>query len=374
MALQHMTAFFPRLARLCSVAILLVAVAGVAGCSHNRSSYRPIYTTPTSGCSTCGGASRGTVTTDETVGSSTTVPSLGGPSANSDVPSPSSSIQGGSGRANSTPPEPPPSSKIGPEPDLDEIPLAPTKSNRARPPAGSGASKSSQIPDLEAPNAANSPKTGNLGLRGTRQVSAAVSEQDRRTLLGDRLQPFVAGSSARELFYPNKADRPWRYIVLHHSASASGSYDQIDREHRKILGYDGCGYHFVIGNGAGSADGQIEVAQRWDNQKQGIHCRNARSQDMDEYGIGICLIGDLDQQPPTPRQVAATQALVGYLSQRYRIETSHVSTHSHFAATPTVCPGKFFPAQLMSTPTKEAAQDADLRLSWTADSLLSMTR
>ena len=51
------------------------------------------------------------------------------------------------------------------------------------------------------------------------------------------ITPFVDESSANELFYPNKADRPWRYIVLHHSASASGSYDQIDREHRKILGY-----------------------------------------------------------------------------------------------------------------------------------------
>ena len=108
--------------------------------------------------------------------------------------------------------------------------------------------------------------------------------------------------------------------MLHHSASAAGNYDEIDREHRKLLGYDGCGYHFVIGNGTGSGDGQIEVAQRWISQKQGVHCRNARSHDVDEYGIGICLVGDLDQQPPTPRQVAATQALVAYLSRRYRIE------------------------------------------------------
>ena len=79
------------------------------------------------------------------------------------------------------------------------------------------------------------------------------------------------------------------------------------------------------------------------NQKQGVHCRNARSHDVDEYGIGICLVGDLDQQPPTPRQVAATQALVAYLSQRYRIEPARVTTHAHLAATPTVCPGKYLP-------------------------------
>ncbi len=373
MTLQHLNAFFPGLRRSSSMAMLLVAAAGLAGCSHNRSSYRPVYTSPTSAsapCATCGGGSRGTVTTDEPVGvPSTTVPPLSGPSASSDIPTPSSSIQGSSGKLSSSPTEPPPSAKIGQEPEYDEIPTLPVKPNSSKSPAGT--SKSGQAPTLQGPNAANSPTTGALD---SRRITATGSQLDRRTLLGDRLQPYVAGSSARELFYPNKADRPWRYIVLHHSASASGNYDQIDREHRKILGYDGCGYHFVIGNGAGSADGQIEVAQRWDNQKQGVHCRNARSQDMDEYGIGICLVGDLDQQPPTPRQVAAAQALVGYLSRRYRIEPSHISTHSHFASTQTVCPGKFFPAQLLSSPTKEAAQDADLRATWNADRLLSMTR
>ena len=145
--------------------------------------------------------------------------------------------------------------------------------------------------------------------------------------------------------------------MLHHSASTAGNYDEIDREHRKLLGFDGCGYHFVIGNGTGSGDGQIEVAQRWTNQKQGVHCRNARSHDVDEYGIGICLVGDLDQQPPTPRQVAASQALVNYLSQRYRIDPARVTTHAHLASTPTVCPGKFFPTTILAG-TKAQVRDA----------------
>jgi N-acetyl-anhydromuramyl-L-alanine amidase AmpD len=164
--------------------------------------------------------------------------------------------------------------------------------------------------------------------------------------------------------YPNKVDRPWRYIVLHHSASASGNYDQIDGEHRKVLGIHGCGYHFVIGNGTGSRDGQIEVSERWVNQKQGAHCRNARSHDADEYGIGICLVGDFDQQPPSPRQVAATQALVAYLSKRYNVAPSGLRTHAHLAATPTVCPGKFFPSEAMLTVTNNAMADRPVRATW----------
>ena len=157
-------------------------------------------------------------------------------------------------------------------------------------------------PDLQGPKASR--RRLDLETRTSPDARLAAAAATAAQTAATAWRPARAVSSpapaADELFYPNKADRPWRYIVLHHSASASGNYDEIDREHRKILGYEGCGYHFVIGNGNGSGDGQIEVAQRWNNQKQGVHCRNARSHDIDEYGIGICLVGDLDQQPPTP--------------------------------------------------------------------------
>ena len=177
--------------------------------------------------------------------------------------------------------------------------------------------------------------------------TASTTRRVRRVSAQERLRPFLGESGGNELFYPNKADRPWQYIVLHHSANHEGSYDQIDGEHRKILGYDGCGYHFVIGNGTGSEDGRIEVAQRWVNQKHGVHCRNAKNAAIDEYGIGICFVGDLDKQAPTPRQVAAAKALIAYLTSRYRIASDRVETHTHVAATPTVCPGRYFPASAL---------------------------
>jgi N-acetyl-anhydromuramyl-L-alanine amidase AmpD len=187
----------------------------------------------------------------------------------------------------------------------------------------------------------------------------------KRASLSQELKPFLDESSANELIYPSKADRPWRYIVLHHSAAATGSYDQIDAEHRKILGIDGCGYHFVIGNGNGSGDGQIEVAQRWTNQKQGVHCRNARSHDVDEYGIGICLVGDLDKDAPTPRQIAAAKALVAHLSARYNVAQARVQTHAHLAATKTVCPGRHFPNEQILALSKAPTQSRrPVRAAW----------
>jgi N-acetyl-anhydromuramyl-L-alanine amidase AmpD len=187
----------------------------------------------------------------------------------------------------------------------------------------------------------------------------------------ERLRPFLGESGGNELFYPNKADRPWQYIVLHHSANPEGSYDQIDGEHRKVLGYDGCGYHFVIGNGTGSEDGRIEVAQRWVNQKHGVHCRNAKNAAVDEYGIGICLVGDLDKQAPTPRQVAAAKALVAYLAARYRIASDRVETHTHIAATPTVCPGRYFPMNALLAASPRSARILDrqpIPTSWRSSS------
>jgi hypothetical protein len=164
----------------------------------------------------------------------------------------------------------------------------------------------------------------------------------RRASLRTGVEPFV--NDPQDLFGPPKADRPWRYIVLHHSDHATGGYAQIDREHRQVRGWNGCGYHFVIGNGTESPDGQIEVAQRWSEQKAGAHCRDGKVPDINEYGIGICLVGDFDAAPPTARQIEAARALVGYLQDRYAIPSDRVGTHALLASNPTACPGKHFPA------------------------------
>ena len=234
--------------------------------------------------------------------------------------------------------EPVPKATIGEDPNLDVVPsqsVKPRGSNGSSSPSGTTSGKA---PLLDGPASATSLKSTD----GIRTASASTASRSKG--VQERLRGYLGESGGDELFYPNKADRPWKYIVLHHSANPSGNYDQIDGEHRKVLGYDGCGYHFVIGNGTGSEDGKIEVAQRWVNQKHGVHCRNAKSAEIDEYGIGICFVGDLDKEPPTPRQVAAAKVLVAYLSKRYTITPGRVETHAHLAATPTVCPGRHFPA------------------------------
>jgi N-acetyl-anhydromuramyl-L-alanine amidase AmpD len=360
MALQAMAAIVVRPRRALWVGAMLIAAGANAGCGHSRTSYRPVYTAPAAvatPCKNCG--SGAAVTTEESeLPPVTSVPSASEPSmldSTTSTPSRSSS-----GSVNSRV-EPKAKSRLG-EPPFDET--SSSQDDRTTPPPppkplGSG-------PAIQGPSALLSPDTpwgsdsdtsGSIASTGAKRV--------RRASLSEQLKPFLDDSSANELMYPNKADRPWRYIVLHHSAAAKGNYDQIDAEHRKILGIDGCGYHFVIGNGNGSGDGQIEVAQRWANQKQGVHCRNARTHDVDEYGIGICLVGDLDKEAPTPRQIAAAKALIAHLSTRYNVAQARVQTHAHLAATKTVCPGRHFPNEEILALSKERQQTGrPVRAAW----------
>jgi N-acetyl-anhydromuramyl-L-alanine amidase AmpD len=373
MALQKLAPIGVRPRCTWQIAVVSVAVLTVAGCSHNRQSYRPIFASPvpvTKPCTNCGGSSASVIEEPTGGGTVSSVPSLVDTPI-SDTPAASSTAPsgGGSGTVRSSTVEKPPKARLEDEPGLNEnlspapasglgggtTPPSPPK------PLGSGAASG---PTLLGPTSSASPAAWDADAQEAVQTSATAPSRVRRASSTERLKPFVDESNANELIYPNKADRPWRYIVLHHSASATGNYDQIDSEHRKVLGIDGCGYHFVIGNGTGSKDGQIEVSQRWNNQKQGAHTRNARTHDADEYGIGICLVGDFDQQPPSARQIAATQALITYLSKRYNIASSNVRSHAHLAATKTVCPGRYFPSEAMLNVTKDAQADRPVRATW----------
>jgi hypothetical protein len=146
----------------------------------------------------------------------------------------------------------------------------------------------------------------------------------------------VVPPSGPSSWRPTVAPRAWRWIVIHHSASDTGSMTLFDKEHR-AKGWDGVGYHFVIGNGTGSGDGQIEVTPRWPIQKWGAHAKTLDNR-YNEYGIGICLVGNFDSSRPTAKQMESLSSLVAYLMQTYRIPATNVLGHRD--TKPTDCPGR----------------------------------
>ncbi len=138
----------------------------------------------------------------------------------------------------------------------------------------------------------------------------------------------------------------WRHIVIHHSASAKGSAAIFHREHLK-RGWDGLGYHFVIGNGTASRDGEVEVGYRWNRQARGAHAGN---KEYNVYGIGICLVGNFEESRPTERQMAKLRSLVRFLQWKAKIPTSHIIGHGDVPNKDTQCPGRYFNvAQFRST-------------------------
>ena len=150
-------------------------------------------------------------------------------------------------------------------------------------------------------------------------------------------------SFRRTLEKPQRQMRDWKYLVIHHSATHQGSADSFDDYHRrKRRMANGLAYHFVIGNGTGSRDGQIEVGHRWRDQLQGGHVRSSR---LNEIGIGICLVGNFEQRRPTNKQLTAFNQLVSHLQGDLFNNRLTIAGHRELPTESTLCPGRFFPLE-----------------------------
>lgn len=186
------------------------------------------------------------------------------------------------------------------------VPDPGTVSSRSQPASGSGPS----IPGARAEIAAGPIPGG---------VAAAVDDPDLAAL-----PAAVAVATAR----------PWKVIVLHHSATARGGAAAFDEMH-KARGWDGVGYDFVVGNGTDTADGEIETTFRWRDQRDGAHAKG-----WNDLAIGICLVGNFDVTDPTPAQKASLVRLVRHLRRRFEVPPQRVVGHG--AVGDTACPGKRF--------------------------------
>lgn len=136
----------------------------------------------------------------------------------------------------------------------------------------------------------------------------------------------------------------WKYIIVHNSGTRQGNARIFDIYHRRVRHMqNGLAYHFVIGNGTSSGNGQIEVGDRWKRQINGGH---VASDYLNNIAIGICLVGDYNRTLPTPQQIAALEELIPYLqarSGRYRGRFPIVLGHREINPKPTDCPGRRFP-------------------------------
>jgi N-acetyl-anhydromuramyl-L-alanine amidase AmpD len=173
---------------------------------------------------------------------------------------------------------------------------------------------------------------------------SAIHVRPRQTPYEDIVDVPQRGDQSGFAWEPTaKQYREWRTIVIHHTAARHGSVESIHEAHLKRKDSNGnpwlgIGYHFVIGNGQGMSDGEIEQTFRWREQLQGAH---AGAGEYNERGIGIALVGNFDEEPPTAAQLAAVKQLVSALQIRFGIAGDKVIGHSDIKAT--ACPGRHFP-------------------------------
>jgi len=177
--------------------------------------------------------------------------------------------------------------------------------------------------------------------------------------IGQKLVIPDAGRSGRDAspFLPEGLDRirvepgKWKYIVIHHSASRNASLKGMDYYHRVERHMEnGLAYHFVIGNGHSMKDGEIAVGHRWNGQLDGGHLA---SEALNRKSVGICLVGNFDQDRPTRKQMESLRALVDYLLARCRLSPDAVKVHQQINPVYTRCPGRNFPTKNFLRELKE---------------------
>lgn len=186
------------------------------------------------------------------------------------------------------------------------------------------------------------PPPASLGPAGP--LVSPLSEPPSSAPSLEPLEPAPHSISANP-WRPTVKPRNWKSIVLHHTAAEAGSVESIHETHLKRKdasgnNWLGIGYHFVIGNGNGMGDGEIEPTFRWKQQMHGAH---AGEKEHNQTGIGITLIGNFEEKPPTSRQLAAVKQLVSVLKAEYGIPNDQVIGHGDVKAT--ACPGKLFPLE-----------------------------
>ncbi len=138
----------------------------------------------------------------------------------------------------------------------------------------------------------------------------------------------------------------WRFIIVHNSGTRQGNARIFSYYHKNVRRMkNGLAYHFVIGNGTSSGNGEIEVGDRWRRQINGGH---VHSDYLNNISLGICLVGDFNRSQPTRAQLEASEELIRYLRARCgKVERRDIPVRPHREMNPprwpTDCPGDDFP-------------------------------
>jgi hypothetical protein len=111
----------------------------------------------------------------------------------------------------------------------------------------------------------------------------------------------------------------WNRIEICYSGTKAGNIEQLSSLNG-LTNPDNINCHFVICNGLGAADGQIQPNERWRRQLSIIPDRHHGS----SRTIRICIISDGKTTLPTDFQTKRADALLDGLHQKYNIQPESI--------------------------------------------------
>ncbi|HVZ93882.1 MAG TPA: peptidoglycan recognition family protein [Phycisphaerales bacterium] len=147
-----------------------------------------------------------------------------------------------------------------------------------------------------------------------------------------------------------RADRPFTKITVHHDgmkgsfndpsyAAAARRLESIRQGHlsRNPEPFGDIGYHYLI-------DPAGRVWQGRELVWQGAHVK-----DRNPGNLGICMLGNYDNQSPNQAQLAALDRFVAEQARKYRVSLMNVKTHREWDGAHTACPGTSLQAYMKVT-------------------------
>ncbi len=148
-------------------------------------------------------------------------------------------------------------------------------------------------------------------------------------------------------------EKEWKYIAVHHSATHDGNVKAFRKYHRSKNWWD-IGYNFVICNGDGGTDGELQKGRSIGIS--GAHVKSYKGINYNNIALGICLVGWFDDiiwehsnpskkfenpynKTPTKNQTNTLISLVKDLMKEYSMPVENVLGHREFPNVYKSCPG-----------------------------------
>jgi hypothetical protein len=156
---------------------------------------------------------------------------------------------------------------------------------------------------------------------------------------------------------PQLMDRmlPINRITVHHDGmspfastsqgAAAARIEAIRRAHRN-QNWGDIGYHYLI-----DPSGRV-----WEGRP--LSWQGAHVKDNNEGNIGVCVLGNYEEQRLNERQAAALDQFLASTMRYHRIARNRVYTHREFR--PTACPGQTLQAQMDALRTSRSSSIASL--------------